>query len=40
MNKITVWKITGKCTRPDGGTSELLVTAFGADEAAVAPGDV
>ena len=34
MNKITVWKITGKRTRPNGGTSELLATAFGADEAA------
>jgi len=34
MNKITVWKITGKRTRPNSGTSELLATAFGPDETA------
>ena len=30
----TVWQINGKRTRPDGSTSELLATAFGADDAA------
>ena len=33
-NIIIVWQITGKRDLPDGGTSELLATAFGADEAA------
>jgi len=31
---ILVWHITGKRPLPNGGTSELLATAFGADEAA------
>ena len=31
---ITVSKITGKRSRPNGGTSELLATAFGPDETA------